>query len=650
MPNQGQVKPLHEQVMSPTQGDSSSSRAPEMAMLRRRRSSRAGADDEELHQEDLQLVGQELVPAFQQPVAPGRDGLEVEVKGLEKALSTPTRSTTGRPDTGTGPTELEVFRSGGSKISPKEALEGPKGKPRVLAPLALPSGQPPLFTEDQLRSARAQARQAPMLYGTLVPPVSSGDDPPGQVKRPDFMKEEEKRYEVKEERKGSDLFDEGHEEEGGSYEGHQKGHGPEVFDLDQQDHLREQEEEVMWRWQISQEVRVLTELCHQQKLENTLLQQELHERRLKEEQEEKGVQKEKEDHEAGRPPSTFGTPEEHVPEPPRSRATPGDRGRAAWEPDPSILVKGLNRLTRRTLEGNESLRFRVSLARNALQVDTNPNALSVSQFATHLIAEIDQLSLAEKRSGGGGKREEGKVKKLEDGSATQKTKGNEAKIKEMEVKSPCKFYLSENGCRRGRDCKWSHDQKDEQKRCYTCGSTKHLAPSCPTKESPTISAPNSPPKVKKEKEEDKVVKGEDGEKGSGGQEDDKMDELLAEANRMLKVMKDKEASEAKLSRLHQQLDEIKKSIKTLKLTKVREAKLGSTEEEWGLLDSGATHPLRPLVATDRIEALKKVSVSLADGRTTPLLMTDAGVMVTTNLAVEPIVPLGMLAEGGCQIS
>ena len=39
-------------------------------------------------------------------------------------------------------------------------------------------------------------------------------------------------------------------------------------------------------------------------------------------------------------------------------------------PDPSILVKGLNRLTRKTSEGNESLRFRASLARNALQVDT----------------------------------------------------------------------------------------------------------------------------------------------------------------------------------------------------------------------------------------------------------------------------------------
>ena len=321
----------------------------------------------------------------------------------------------------------------------------------------------------------------------------------------------------------------------------------------------------------------------------------------------------------------------------------------ATEPDPSILVKGLNRLTKRVLDGNESLRFRVSLARNALQVDTNPNALSVSQFATHLIAEIEQLSLAEKRSGATTKKEENKVKKMEE--INKRVKGGEGKLKEMEVKPLCKFFLSEAGCRRGRDCKWSHDQKDEQKRCYLCGSTKHLAPTCPTKENSGGAAPNSPPKVKKEKEEEKDPKGEEGGRGSGGQDDEKMDELLAEANKMLKAMKDKEASEAKLSRLHQQLDEIKKSIKTLKLTRVREAKMGSSqEEEWGLLDSGATHPLRPLASTDSLEKFKKVSVSLADGRTTPLLMTESGVMVSTNLQVEPIVPLGMLAGGGCKIS
>ena len=323
----------------------------------------------------------------------------------------------------------------------------------------------------------------------------------------------------------------------------------------------------------------------------------------------------------------------------------------ATEPDPSILVKGLNKLTKKTLEANEGLRFRVSLARNSLQVDTNPTPVSVSQFATHLIAEIDQLALAEKRSAGagGGKKEDAKVKKLDEGGM-KKGKNVEGKIKEMEVKQPCKFFLTDSGCRRGKDCRWSHDLKDDQRRCYSCGSNKHLAPNCPTKDPANPTSSTSPPKVKKEKEDEKGRKEED-EKSAGGTESEKMDELLEEANKMLRMMKDKETSEAKMNKLHQQLDEIKRSIKTLKLTKVREAKMGSKkEEEWGLLDSGATHPLRPLALTDCVDSLKKVSVSLADGRTTPLLMTEAGVMVSTNLAVEPIVPLGILAGCGCSIS
>ena len=68
-------------------------------------------------------------------------------------------------------------------------------------------------------------------------------------------------------------------------------------------------------------------------------------------------------------------------------------------------------------------------------------------------------------------------------------------------------------------------------------------------------------------------------------EDEKMDELLLEANKMLRMMKEKETSEAKMNKLHQQLDEIKRSIKTLKLTRVREAKCSATEEEsYGLFD------------------------------------------------------------------
>ena len=110
-------------------------------MLPRRRTSRAGAeDDDPRDEEDLQLVGQELVPTEGQPEAPRTDGLEIVEAAGAKPLSTPSRSTTGRPDTGTGLTEMEVFKSGGSKVGPKGALEGPTGKPRVLAPLNAPSG------------------------------------------------------------------------------------------------------------------------------------------------------------------------------------------------------------------------------------------------------------------------------------------------------------------------------------------------------------------------------------------------------------------------------------------------------------------------------------------------------------------------------
>ena len=114
-------------------------------MLRRRRTSRAGAEDDDPQDEEAhQIIGQEMVAVEVQPEAPRRDGLEIVEAAGEEPLSTPTRSTTVRQDTGTGLTEIET-------------LEGPRGKPRVLAPLNAPSGQPPLFSQDQLRSARAQA-------------------------------------------------------------------------------------------------------------------------------------------------------------------------------------------------------------------------------------------------------------------------------------------------------------------------------------------------------------------------------------------------------------------------------------------------------------------------------------------------------------
>ena len=61
------------------------------------------------------------------------------------------------------------------------------------------------------------------------------------------------------------------------------------------------------------------------------------------------------------------------------------------EPDPFLLLKGLNRIIRKPLEANHDLSFRISLARSTLQVDSTPTSSSVTSFALHLAAEFEQV-------------------------------------------------------------------------------------------------------------------------------------------------------------------------------------------------------------------------------------------------------------------
>ena len=116
-------------------------------------------------------------------------------------------------------------------------------------------------------------------------------------------------------------------------------------------------------------------------------------------------------------------------------------------------------------------------------MDTTPNGVNVEQFAFHLLAEYEQLSVSEKRPGVRSdqpkatptepeKAKASKMKKLEEGSPSQKREEPRAE------KGRCKFYSTEQGCRRGKSCQWSHDMKDEKRRCWNYGSTEHMAPAC----------------------------------------------------------------------------------------------------------------------------------------------------------------------------
>jgi hypothetical protein len=83
------------------------------------------------------------------------------------------------------------------------------------------------------------------------------------------------------------------------------------------------------------------------------------------------------------------------------------------------------------------------------------------------------------------------------------------------------------------------------------------------------------------------------------------------------------------------LDQLK-----LKVFKINQISYGSLQ---GLVDSGATHPLRPRRLGED-ETYKRVSVTLANGETTSLQVTPGGIMVTERVDVEPILPMGQLSN------
>lgn len=85
---------------------------------------------------------------------------------------------------------------------------------------------------------------------------------------------------------------------------------------------------------------------------------------------------------------------------------------------------------------------------------------------------------------------------------------------------------------------FSHDVKDEKRRCYTCGSTEHLAPACTRSHGPSSESNPTKPRVAK-------AEGEEKGGGSGGKESDVssqssqsevVKDLLEEANKMLKSL------------------------------------------------------------------------------------------------------------------
>eukprot|EP00438_Fugacium_kawagutii_P021543 Skav211544 [mRNA] locus=scaffold5431:11157:19385:- [translate_table: standard] len=365
-------------------------------------------------------------------------------------------------------------------------------------------------------------------------------------------------------------------------------------------------------------------------------------------------------------------------------------------PDGVLLLKALESASQQIAKLDSQAAFRLAQSRSQLQVDEQPTETSIWAYSQCLLAEAETLVLMASTTGGTADQTAIKVRQL-DGSEASPNVASDPKKDETTAagkgkggaltmaETPCKWFRSDQGCRAGKQCKWSHSWEgitDKASRCWTCGSKEHRKNDCklrggktrhgeastsgggnvggnkstptkPTKPSETTpstatSTMTATPGKKPGKEMTTVAAvdamsdvGSSVSEVPGGASDTSSNPagsniataLLQEATTLLKAMRGSQ---------HQP------NISVIKL-----AKLDLVEREWILLDSGATHALRPALSEEEWLAGDPTQVTLADGSTTQFRLKDGTRILMTppgDSAGEAwIVPMGGLADLGYEM-
>ena len=341
-------------------------------------------------------------------------------------------------------------------------------------------------------------------------------------------------------------------------------------------------------------------------------------------------------------------------------------------PDGSVLLVAVEAATRKVVEGHRDIAFKLNMAKQNLQLPHLPLVASVLAYVDHILAELQQVIPL-------GRGDVIKLKGLQSDPSSPTSSAN-SPTRPGGAKNGCKYFLSDDGCRRGASCKYSHEfatKEEKRNRCWDCGSTKHRRKECPvaakqkgpkttaasiqqrTDVVPSASASSStmqPPLLLDALQDAAPPRGEaqalptTGTTSSAAStvllpetKERDVQELLKEANAVLNKFVKLQALQAQTNESVGMLDGVVRSIAPVE------------GERSALLDSGASHPFRAPRTNQEHHEAKRVAVQLADGRTVRLRQTHGG----TLLPAEPssnssssctILPLGSLVESlGCSL-
>eukprot|EP00439_Symbiodinium_sp_Y106_P072982 s3287_g13.t1 len=346
-------------------------------------------------------------------------------------------------------------------------------------------------------------------------------------------------------------------------------------------------------------------------------------------------------------------------------------------PDPSVQIKALSAIVRKVSEKNPDLQFKISLARTELRTESRPTQDTALRFFQHLLAEIEQLGPSKSRNSS---------RKASAAAASSMTTADDAQAKvrgaqdgKGEGKGSCKWFVSDQGCSRGRACRFLHDwsQVVKAERCLVCGSKQHKVKDCPRKDlepgndslspkglnkkelkalatvcssaaittapSPKVPPPLPPPSTAPMTAAAMAAADPPIHPGVSSES---LKEVLAETTKVLKALTTTTTTSA-TSTSNPPASAVQDPLQML-ARRLQKFTLNSLGEKMALLDSGASHAYRSAVDSDKHQQAQPVSVKLAEGETT-LLQNAAGTLLGDGSS-DTLVPLGQLVQIlGCSV-
>ena len=339
-------------------------------------------------------------------------------------------------------------------------------------------------------------------------------------------------------------------------------------------------------------------------------------------------------------------------------------------PDASVLARGLKMLTSKWVDGSPDVAFRTSMLRTSLRLDGQPTMDSVYAYQRHLQAEIETMISSQPRGSTAGAKEPPQVRAI-DSTAPQATspKGRDKERgRSTGAADLCKYFMKPSGCKRGLKCNYSHDMSSlersvRNKKCLTCGAEGHRQREC------TVGKPQAKATFSTTTTEPKAV--------SAAREREKPAGISSVSTAATEGASDTLSSTGStvqgvpwtletLIQAAQQVvhptqgtasrdvspEKTKPELKVLHLRDLRVCSLSRSTT--ALLDSGATHSLRPAISLTEWEGAEEVAVQLAGSHQLVMRITAGGTLLmpykggpedlskTTPLHPQTIVPMGQL--------